>query len=381
MNKRMRKSKLFLFLIVILSIAVFSAGCLGPAPESSDDQQDQAAEEQEEQETTTEPVKKVDAEIVIKLGHCDTDINIIDSPYKAYAETFQSIIESKTGGRIGVEIFPNSQLGDLRSQMEQTANGDIQMLAGMTVDLFSTYNENVQVLAIPYSFQNTEVGRKVLDGEFGQEMAEEIAEDSNLRVVSWLPTAFRNFSNNKRPIKTPADMEGLKMRTMQVPIHMAMVKALGANPTAIPWEELYSAMQTGVADGQENPPYAVVMAKLYEVQKYYTLDNHLLNIACVVMNDDFLNSLSESDQEIVKYAARQAQMALLGIVAAKESGDLKTIADAGVEIYSPTSEEFNMFREAVQGPVLEELEGTLDQEWVDKFFDAIDKAEKETGLQ
>jgi len=175
-------------------------------------------------------------------------------------------------------------------------------------------------------------------------------------------------------------MEGLKMRTMQVPVHLTMVKALGANPTPIPWEELYSALQTGVADGQENPPYAVVMAKLSEVQKYYTLDNHLLNIAVVGINDKLFQSLSPEDQAIVKFAARQAQMALLGVVAAKENLDLKAIEKDGVEIYNPTPAEFSQFRDKVQGPVLEALQGKVDKAWTDKLFSAVSAAEKETGL-
>jgi len=317
---------------------------------------------------------------VIKLGHVDTHLGIVESPYYAYTETFKSIVEGKSGGRIQVKIFPNSQLGDLRSQMEQTARGTIQAVAGMTVDLLSSYEPNVQVLSIPYTFQNTEIGRIVFDGQFGADLTELIAKKSGIRILSWLPTAFRNFSNNVKPIHTPADMEGLKMRTMQVPVHLAMVKALGANPTPIPWEELYSALQTGVVDGQENPPYAVVMAKLYEVQKYYTLDNHLLNIAVVGINDKLFQSLSPEDQQIVKFAARQAQMALLGVVAAKENLDLKAIQKGGVEIYNPTPAEFSQFRDKVQGPVLEALKGKVDKEWVDKLFSAVNEAEKATGL-
>lgn len=320
------------------------------------------------------------AKMVIKLGHCDTHIGIVESPYFAYTETFKSIVESRTGGRIEVQIFPNSQLGDLRSQMEQTARGTMQVTAGMTVDLLASYDPNIQVLAIPYTFQNTEIGRIVLNGEFGKEISDLIAQKSKLRVISWLPTAFRNFSNSVRPIHTPKDMKGLKMRTMQVPIHITMAKALGCNPTPIPWEELYSALQTGVVDGQENPPYAVVMAKLYEVQKYYTLDNHLLNVAVVVINEKFFNGLPPDDQQIIKYAARQAEMALLGVVTAKENLDLKTISEAGVSIYTPTPAEFTQFRETVQGPVLKTLEGKIDKVWIDKLFKAIEKAEKGTGL-
>lgn len=320
------------------------------------------------------------ADFTIKLGHCDTHIGIVESPYYTYTEVFKAIVEGRTDGRISVRIFPNSQLGDLRSQMEQTARGEMQMLAGMTVDLLASYDPNVQVLGIPYTFQNLEVGRKVLNGSFGQEMAQLVREKSKLKVLSWLPTAFRNFSNSTREIKTPDDMKGLKMRTMQSPVHVAMVKALGANPTVIPWEELYSALQTGVVDGQENPPYSVVMAKLYEVQKFYTLDNHLLNIAVVVMNDNFFNKLKPEDQKIIQYAARQAELSMLGVVFAKENQDLKKISDGGVKIYNPTPAEFAMFQKKAQGPVIEALEGKVNKMWVDKLFNSIKQAEKETGL-
>ncbi|MBI5581111.1 MAG: DctP family TRAP transporter solute-binding subunit [Deltaproteobacteria bacterium] len=319
-------------------------------------------------------------DFVIKLGHCDTHIGIVESPYFTYTEVFKSIVEGRTDGRVSVRIFPNSQLGDLRSQMEQTSRGEMQMLAGMTVDLLASYDPNVQVLGIPYSFQNIEIGRKVLNGSFGQEITQLVREKSKLRVLSWLPTAFRNFSNSVREIRTPDDMKGLKMRVMQSPVHLSMVKALGANPTPIPWEELYSALQTGVADGQENPPYSVVMAKLYEVQKFYTLDNHLLNIAVVVMNDNFYNKLKPEDQKIIQYAARQAELSLLGVVCAKENQDLKKISDGGVKIYNPTPAEFAMFQKRAQGPVIEALEGKVSKVWVDKLFNAIKQAEKETGL-
>ena len=148
------------------------------------------------------------AEFLIKLGHCDSDISIVDSPYMAYTQTFKTIVESRTDGRIAVQVFPNSQLGDLRSQVEQTARGEIQMTAGLTADLLSSYDPNIQVLAIPYTFRTTEIGRLVMDGPFGDEMGKLVTEKSKLKVLSWLPTAFRNFSNNVREIKNARRYEG-----------------------------------------------------------------------------------------------------------------------------------------------------------------------------
>ncbi len=330
---------------------------------------------------TAQAAQSQKGEIVIKLGHPDTEIGILESPYFAYSDVFKSIVEGKTGGRIQVEVFPNSQLGDLRSMMEQTARGDIQITAGPSSSLLAAYEPNIQVLDIPYAFQTTEIGRIVLNGEFGKEISEAAAQKSKLRVISWLPSSFRCFSNSVREIKTPEDVKGLRIRTMQVPVHLAMIKALEANPTPIPFEELYSALQTGVVDGQENAAYTMIMVKLQEVQKYYTLDNHLLNAAVVVMNDKFLKGLSPEDQAIIKYAAREADLAFLGVVTAKTNDDLKTLTKAGVKIYVPTPAEYKMFRDKVQGPVIKQLEGKVDQIWIDKLFKAIKQAEIDTGIQ
>ena len=166
-------------------------------------------------------------------------------------------------------------------------------------------------------------------------------------------------------------MVGLKMRTQQIPIHVTMVEALGANPTPIAWSELYSALQTGVVDGQENAPYTMLMANLQEVQGYYTLDHHLINMPIIAMNDEYYQSLPEEVQAAVDQAADEAAFAMLGVIAAKESQDMKAIRDAGVEIYQPTPEEFQMFVDKVQGPVEEVLAGITGQELIDELKAAV----------
>lgn len=383
MTKLLRRGRFIVvgILIVCLTFALVGCGNSGgdKTEKSAGDEtlEDKNQIQDNAQDKTAGSSK---AEVVIRIGHPEAEIDIVSTPYYAYTEVFKSIVESKSGGRIQVKVFPNSQLGDLRSMMEQTARGDIEMCAGQNTGLLATYTPNIQVLEIPYSIKTTEIGREVLDGEFGKAMEQEIVEASGLRMLSWLPSSFRCFSNNVKEIKTPEDMKGLNIRTMQVPIHIAMIKALGANPTAIAFEELYSALQTGVVDGQENAPYVFLMGKLEEVQKYYTLDNHLLNTACVMINEKFFKSLSAEDQEIIRNAAQEAKLALLGIVAAKTSDDLKTIEDAGVKIYTPTSDEFEAFREKVQPFVLDELKEKVDEEWIDKYFNAVKEAEEKLSL-
>lgn len=317
------------------------------------------------------------AQTVVKLAHAEAEGDLLKSPYWAYTEVFGRALEGESNGRYVLETYPNGQLGDYESLTDQTAHGVVQMTAGVSAGLLASYFPDIQILEMPYSFPSTEVGRKVLDGPFGRELSDALAEASGLRVLGYLPSAFRNFSNSTRPIKTPADMEGLKIRVQPIPVHLAIVEALGANATPIAWGELYNALQTGVVDGQENAPYTMLLANLQEVQKFYTLDHHLLNMPMVIINEEFFQSLPAEDQAIFRSAARQAAFAMLGIIKAKESQDLVAIADAGVEIYQPTPAEFQQFVDATREPLRKVLLEKVDAKWFDKLDAAIAEAKAE----
>ncbi|WP_159460095.1 TRAP transporter substrate-binding protein [Tistlia consotensis] len=315
------------------------------------------------------------AQTIVKLAHTEGEGDLLANPYWTFTEVFGRVLESQSNGRYKLQVFPNKQLGDLESLAEQTARGVIQMSAGLSAGHLASYFPPIQVLEMPYTFPTTEVARTVLDGPFGKELADATAKASHIRILAYLPSAFRNFSNSVKPIHTPADMVGMKIRVQSIPIHLAMVKALGASPTPIAWAELYNALQTGVVDGEENAPYTMLLANLQEVQKYYTLDHHLVNMALITINDDFYEGLSDADKKIFDYAAREASFAMLGVITAKESQDLKKIAAAGVEIYQPTHEEFEQFVEATRKPIRDLLAEKVGEEWIDKLQKAVATAE------
>ena len=317
---------------------------------------------------------------VIKIPHVGTEIDVVSSPYMALTETFKAIVEARTDGRFKVESYPNKQLGDMQDTMEQCARGMVWATASQNSGTLATVFQEVQALEIPYLFETTEVGLKVLNGPYGKALNERIAKKTGLRMLAWLPSSFRNFSNNTRPIHTPADMKGLRIRCMTVPIHMTMVKALGAAPTPISWSELYTALQTGVVDGQENAPYVVILGKLQEVQKYYSLDHHLLNIALFMMNEKFFQSLSPEDQWTMLHAARQAQLAFLGVIKATESMDLKTLSKS-MKINAVSPSDFAKFKAIAQPAVVEKLKKTIDPKEIDALFQAVKTAEQELGMQ
>ncbi len=320
-------------------------------------------------------MQPANAQTVVRFGHVDSEGDLLKNPYWTYTEVFSSIVKSHTGGRYEIQVFPNGQLGDLESLLEQNARGSLQIVGGLNAGHVAAYAPAAQVLEMPYTFPTTEVAREVLEGPFGKKLSNIVAEQSGVRILNYLPSAFRNFSNSVRPIRNPEDMVGLKIRTQQVPIHIAMVEALGASPTPIAWAELYSALQTGVVDGQENAPYTMLLANLQEVQKYYTLDHHLINMPLITINEEFYQSLSETDRAVFDYAGRQAAFAMLGTIAAKESQDLKVIEQAGVEIYQPTAEEFQAFVEKSQKPIAEMLSDQVGAELIEELQQAIADAQ------
>lgn len=316
------------------------------------------------------------AQTIVKLGHTEAEGDLLKNPYWAFTEVFGRVVETETNGRYKVQVFPNKQLGDLESLAEQTARGIIQMSAGLSAGHLASYFPSIQVLEMPYTFPSTEIGRIVMNGKFGRDLTEAVAEKSGIRILAYLPSAFRSFTNSKKVIKSPEDMKGMKIRVQNIPIHVEMVKALGASATPIAWAELYNALQTGVVDGQENAPYTMLLANLQQVQKFYTLDKHLLNMPLITINDKFFKSLSKEDQQTFEYAAREASFALLGIIAAKESQDLKTIAAAGVQIYSPTPPEFQKFVDATREPILAVMKQKVDEKWIKGLLAAIEDARK-----
>jgi tripartite ATP-independent transporter DctP family solute receptor len=230
---------------------------------------------------------------------------------------------------------------------------------------------NIQVLSIPYLFDSALTAYDVLDGEFGQKLFDDMAAKSGLRVIaSYDNGGYRNFSNSKRPIKTAADMKGLKIRTMDIPVHMEIVKALGASPTPIAFLELYSALQTSVVDGQENSAITMLGASLDEVQKYVTLDGHLLGMAFLTMSEKWFQTLSPEDQEACLKAGREASTAARGTVRYGESLAIETLKKSGVEVYTPTAEEMETFKIA-QEPAINWLKSNIDAKLVDDLLSTV----------
>src|SRR6056297_374987 len=257
---------------------------------------------------------------VLKLSHLNPQ-QPKEVATAAMAEVFKSMVESGTNGSIEVELYPNGVLGNERESMEQVQNNVTQSYIASGGGM-ATFYPKFSIVNIPFSITNYSVAYEVYDGEFGQDMAADIEEETGFKVLGFGESGgFFQLSNSERPIRTPEDMEGLKFRTMTIPIHMEFMRSLGATPTPIAWAELYTALQTGVVDGQHNPVPIIKIGKLEEVQDYLTLTNHMYTPYVWVLNSDFYSSLSSEEQVVVEEAARVANLAGRGVNRLIEASD------------------------------------------------------------
>lgn len=308
--------------------------------------------------------------ITIRIAHADPA-----DPYvaqkQAQAVTFKALVEAGSGGRITVQIYPAGQLGGEREYVEAVNLGTIEM--GLASGVVSGFFREAMVFDIPYLFPSEAVAWKVLDGPFGQKLSELLAQKTNMINLGYGEVGFRNFTNNVRPIRTPDDLRGLKIRVMETPIYVRLVRALGASPTPIAWPEVYNALNQGVVDGQENPVSTIDYAKLYEVQKYLTLDGHSFGVDFTLINKRFFNSLSREDQALIRRAAYTSAMVNRGVKALNESIALDKL-QRRMEVYSPTPEQLAQFRERAQGPVIEWMSTQIDPSLIREVLQAVEEA-------
>jgi tripartite ATP-independent transporter DctP family solute receptor len=316
------------------------------------------------------------APVEIKLAHGDP-ADLYTSKKAAGSTIFKQMVENETGGAVEVKLFPAGQLGNEREIAEGVKLGTLQM--GMLSGPLANYFKAAQVLDIPYLFSSYPVAWKVMDGWFGKELAAACLKETGMRILAYDQVGFRNFTNSTRPIKSPADIKGMKIRVMESPVYLALIRSLGASPTPIPWTETYTALQQKVADGQENPVTSIKFAKLYEVQKYLTLDGHTYGVSFILINEKFFQSLPKETQTIVKTVAQSAALCSRGIDTIDSTIGTAFLKEKGMEIYVPTAKELAQFRQATQKPVIEYLEKQIGKTWIDKVMKAVKEAEADVA--
>lgn len=282
------------------------------------------------------------AEYELKLGHAAIGE---DNPLSVAVEFFAKDIAEASDGRISVQVFGGGQMGDDRELVELAQEGTLD-LAVPTVSKLSAWDPAFAAPEIPYVFPNRDVALSVLQGGYG-DFLEPKLNDLGLATVGWFENGFREMTNNVRPISKPEDLDGIKLRTMAVEAHIETFSHLGANPTPMAFSELYSALQQNVVDGQENPLVNIVNNKMYEVQKYVSMTNHVYSAYIVVMNQAVLDEMPADLQDILRASLSRALDHELALIDENEATYLKTIEEAGVEVNTLTDEELAAFRAKV----------------------------------
>lgn len=317
------------------------------------------------------------AQQVIKLTFTDPD-DPTTVPTAAEMQVLAASLDRFTGGKIKAEIYPNGQLGDQKSMIQQVRRGTIGMANIASGVLASLYSPKLGIVDLPFMFQSRSHLRRALnpDNPFIKQLLDDVAKDSGIRILSLNPYGFRHITTKDKVVHEPKDLAGLKMRTMEVVPHQEMMKAMGASPVPIPYLELYTSLQTGVVSGQENPPINIIQQKFYQVQGHMTETGHVMTVGALIANEEWYQKLTPELRTAVIHAVREADLAHDGIGAVQAILATKKLKELGMKIYTPTPDEMAKFRQTTEGPVRGWAEKQWSKDFVDGFYKVLGEAAK-----
>lgn len=282
-----------------------------------------------------------------KMAFKASDVHAAGYPTVVAVENLGKKLEAATNGRLSVQMFASMTLGGEKEAIEQAQLGAIQF-ARVSVGALGPVVDDLNVLNIPFLCRNTAHMQKVLDGALGQELLDKVTNNANANLIGlcWMDAGARSFYNTKHPIKSLADMKGLKVRVIGNPMFVDMANALGANGVAMGYDQVFNSLQTGVIDGAENNPPSYVFDNHYTVAKYYTLTEHLIVPEMLVFSKRIWATLSKDDQELIKKLAREAQAEERVLWAKYEQQAMEKAKAAGSQIIQV--EDKKAFQDAVK---------------------------------
>lgn len=285
-----------------------------------------------------------------------------DVQHKA-AERFAELVEQGSGGELDVRLFPSGQLGSDTALVTGARSG--------TVDIVLTGNPyytglvgELNVLDLPFLFDSYEHAYQVLDGDIGQTLLDKLGEHDLTGLAFW-EIGFRNLTNSRRAVENAEDIKGLRLRTTPNPAHIAAFRALGANPTPMPFTELFTSLETRTVDGQENPVSLIRSANFYEVQEHLSLTEHAYTAAPLVMNKAKFEGLSEAHQALLIKAAREAATYERELLAESMADDLAFLEAQGMQIVASPD------RDSMREVVAEPIRASFADEYGSELIDAI----------
>ncbi|HLY06001.1 MAG TPA: TRAP transporter substrate-binding protein [Rhizomicrobium sp.] len=278
-----------------------------------------------------------------------SDVHPLGYPTVEAVERMGKKLEKATDGRISVQMYASMQLGGEKEAIEQAQVGAIQ-LARVSVGALGPVIDELNVFNMPYLFRNTAHMQQVIDGPIGKELFDKIngSPKSGLIALCFMDAGARSLYDTRKPIVNIADLKGMKIRVMGNPMFVDMMNALGGNGVPMGYDQVFSALQTGVVDGAENNPPSFVFDNHYQVAKFYTLDEHLIVPEMVVFSRRTWDTLSKADQALLVKFGREAQMEERVLWAKYEKDALDKARAAGIQIIQISDKDKKAFQDAVK---------------------------------
>lgn len=275
-------------------------------------------------------------------------------------------VEEKTGGNFVINIFPNSQLAAEEESLAQVQTGSIEM-ATASIGPVTTFQKKFFVLDIPFLFDTYFEAWMVMDSKVGQDLLASL-EECGMKGLAYMENGYRHVTSSVKPITKAADFKGLKIRTMQAPMHMRNFETLGANPTPVPFSELYLSMQQKIVDGQENPIANMWDLNMYEVQKYVSLTGHIYDGMPLVANLRWFNKLPAEYQQALAVGAVLGQNYSRFLNAQREDLILQELEKRGMKINRLDAAALDEIKKISQPVVMEQVKKEAGAEYVDQFL-------------
>lgn len=294
--------------------------------------------------------------ITLKMGH----VLAPDHPYNIGSNKFAELAKEKTGGKVTVNVFHSSQIGNEREMIEGLQMGTVDMCLVSTAPLMG-FTKKFMVFDLPFIFNNRDHAYKVLDSEIGQDMLKSLEAKGIVGLAYW-ENGFRHLTNSVRPVAKPADVKGLKIRTMENKVHMESFRVLGADPTPMAFGELFTALQQKTVDGQENPLAQIETSKFYEVQKYLSMTGHFYAPAVLLISKAKFDSMPADVKEGLKKAAMEGQAFERGLIQKSDAELKEKLKQRGMNI---TEIDVKEWQDAM-APVYKTFEAEIGKDLIEK---------------
>ncbi|MHA7869797.1 MAG: TRAP transporter substrate-binding protein [Salipiger thiooxidans] len=300
--------------------------------------------------------------LALRMGHPHPETDSWQDTALWMADT----LKEKSGGEITLQVFPNGLIGNDPTMINSVRAGSLDIMVTGN-PFFTSLAPELNVLDLPYLFQDRDHVARVLDGEIGDRLRSDF-EGTGLFALSLWETGWRHVTNSRRPVATPEDIKGLKIRTTPNPAHIEAFRLLGAVPTPMAFTELFTALEMGAVDGQENPTTLILNSRFYEAQKYLSLTQHAFTAAPLVTNADKLEAMGEDRRTLLIETAQEGARRQRALNVEREETSLATLKDESMEVVEEPD------REAFRAIVADEVQARFASEFGSDLIDQINGA-------